>query len=66
MQYQRKSLQPLTQIHQESLGIRLVLKTRHDVVSVSHEENLPVGMALSPLMRPLVKAVMEIDVSERW
>jgi hypothetical protein len=46
----------------EPLGVDLMLEADDDVVSVAHHDDVPMSMALPPLLRPQVEDVIQVDV----
>jgi hypothetical protein len=52
MKAQRKLLHPFAQCRQETHGVGLVLEAGDDVVGVAHDDDVALGVALPPLVRP--------------
>src|SRR5260221_14081637 len=65
MQGQRKLRQPIPQFRLEPLGIGLVLKAGNDVVGIAHQDDVSLGMAASPPLRPEIEDVMQVDVRQQ-
>src|ERR1700674_3685715 len=63
VQRQHKLLHPLPQVRQKALGRPFVLKSRHHIIGVTHEDDFTPGVMLSPAVSPQVEYVMQIDVS---
>ena len=64
MQRQAELRQPLPQIAEEPLGIRLPLEADDGVVGVADDDHLAVALALAPLVRPEVVDVVQVDVRQ--
>src|SRR6266481_8119312 len=62
MQAQREAFQPLAQGRQKPLGIGPVLKAGDEVVGISHDDDVPLGVTVSPLPRPEIESVVQVDV----
>jgi hypothetical protein len=65
MQAQREAFQPRSQIRQKPLGIGPMLEAGDEVVGIAHHDDVAPGMAVSPLPRPQVEDVMQVDVGEQ-
>src|SRR5208337_2809223 len=65
MQREREPRHTLIQARPEPLGVGLVLEAGDDVVGVTHEDNRALGMAFSPLLRPEVEDVMQVDIRQQ-
>src|SRR5207245_5176889 len=65
MQAQREAFQPLAQGRQKPLGIGPVLKAGDEVVGISHDDDVPLGVTVSPLPRPEIESVVQVDVGEQ-
>src|SRR5438128_3714919 len=65
MQAQREAFQPLAQGRQKPLGIGPVLNAGDEVVGISHDDDVPLGVTVSPLPRPEIEGVMQVDVSKQ-
>ena len=66
MQFEPELLKPLSHRVQKASCIRLHLKTRNDIVGISHNDYFAFGFSLSPLLDPQVKDVVQIDVGQQW
>src|SRR5260221_13031877 len=42
-----------------------MLETHDDVIGIAHDDDLTLGMALSPSVCPKVKDVMEVDIGQQ-
>ena len=60
MQRQRELRQSLAHVRQEPHGLGLVLKANDDVVSVARDDDVSLGMALPPLVRPRIKDLVPL------
>src|SRR5580692_11381726 len=58
MQRQRELRQSLAHVRQEPPRLGLVLKANDDVVGVAHDDDVSLGMALPPLVRPQIEDVV--------
>src|SRR5260370_25377687 len=52
MQRQRELFHPCAKIRQKALCIVLVLKPDDTIVGVAHDDDIPAGIAMSPLLSP--------------
>jgi hypothetical protein len=43
-----------------------VLEADDNIVSVPHHDDVAMGMASSPLIRPQIEDVMQVDVGQKW
>src|SRR5438445_7620114 len=64
MHRQPELLHARAYLGQESLGIVLSLETDHAVVGVTNNNHVPAGVAVSPLLRPQVEDVMQVNVGQ--
>src|SRR5450755_830245 len=65
MQHQPELREPAAKIGQEPLSVVAMLKARHVVVGVPHENHVPSRVAPPPLVGPQVEHVMKEDVREQ-
>src|SRR5882724_5837074 len=65
MQFQEELPHSLGEFRSELIGIRFAVKSNHDVISVSHDDDIAVCPLLSPCLNPQVKYVMKIDVRQK-
>src|ERR1700676_3722228 len=61
VQRQGERRQTCPHILPEPLGIGLMLEANDDVVSVSHNDDVAMGVAFPPLIRPQIEDVMQVD-----
>jgi len=55
----------LALVRQEPLGVVAMLKARHVVIGVAHENDIASRVASSPLVGPQVKHVVQVDVGQQ-
>ena len=65
MQRQREFRKPRAQILQELLGLGFVLESQHSVIRITNDDHVTARMALTPLLRPEIENVMEVDISQQ-
>src|SRR6266478_5504340 len=65
MQLQVELLHAFREFRPELLGIRLAVKSNHDIVRKTHHDDLAVRPLLTPCLDPQVEHVMEINVSQQ-
>ena len=64
MQRQRELPQPFAHFFPEATSVSLALKADDYVVSISHHDHIAPGLASSPTIRPEIKDVVKVDVSQ--
>src|ERR1700680_308677 len=65
MQLQVELLHAFRELRPELLGIRLAVKSDHDVVRKTHHDDIAVRPLLTPCLDPQVEHVMKIDVRQQ-
>src|ERR1700730_15866609 len=65
MQFQFELGESLRQLLVEPLGVRLVLKAHHEVISPTDDNHVAFGFCLTPVLHPEVEHVVQIDVSQQ-
>ncbi len=65
VQFQIELLHSLREFRPELSGIRLAVKSSHDVVRKTHHDNVAVRPLLTPRLDPQVEHVMEINVGQQ-
>ena len=65
MQLQVELLHAFREFRPKLIGIRLAVKSNHDVVRKTHHDNVAVRPLLTPRLDPQVEHVMEINVSQQ-
>src|SRR5882762_6191899 len=65
MQLQVELPHAFRELRPELIGIRLAVKSNHDVVRETHHDDLAVRPLLTPRLDPQVEPVMEINVSQQ-
>src|ERR1700692_4646677 len=65
VQFQIELLHSLSEFHPELIGIRLAVKSNHDVVRKTHHNHVAVRPLLTPRLDPQVEHVMKINVSQQ-
>ena len=65
MQLQMEFPHSFGEFHTKLLGIRLLLKAQHDIISESHHDHVAVRTLLTPPPDPQVEHVMKIDVCQK-
>ncbi len=65
VQREREPRHALIEVRQEPLGLGLVREAGDDVVGIAHEDDVALGVASPPLMRPEVEDVMQVDVRQQ-
>lgn len=63
MQLQFEPREALAQLILEALRILFVLESKHEVVTVTHDDDITPPIPSSPLLSPQVERVMQTDVS---
>ena len=53
------------QLIEEAPGVTLVLETDDEVVSISHDDHVAVGLAPSPARCPEIENIVQIDVGQK-
>jgi hypothetical protein len=66
MEFQPESSQALLKLPQEALGVLAVLKTNHQIISVTDRYHLPAGDLPPPSLYPKIENVMQVHVGEQW
>ena len=62
---ERELLEPLSHRVPESPRINFVLEADHDVIGITHDDDIAVGFAPSPLHGPEVEDVVKVDVCQQ-
>src|SRR5690606_8447860 len=57
--------QPALHGYTEALGVDSLVESNDDVIGVSDHHHITCGMATSPLMRPQIEDVVEVDVCQQ-
>ena len=65
VQFQMELLHSLREFRSELIGIRLAVKSNHDVVCITHHDNVAVRPLLTPRLDPQVEHVMKIYVGQQ-
>src|SRR6266403_1181825 len=65
MQLQVELLHAFREFRPELLGIRLAVKSNHDIVRKTHPDDLAVRPLLTPCLDPQVEYVMKVDVGQQ-
>src|SRR5882762_2480506 len=65
MQLQVELLHAFREFRPELIGIRLAVKSNHDIVRETHHDDIAVRPLLTPRLDPQVEHVMEIDVGQQ-
>jgi hypothetical protein len=65
MQLQMELPHSFGEFHTKLIGIRLLLKAQHDIISESHHDHVAVRTLLTPHPDPKVEHVMKIDVCQK-
>src|SRR6266404_172024 len=65
MQFQVELSHSFRKFRPELFGIRFAVKAHHDVVRVSHHDDLAVRALPTPCLDPQIKYVMKIDVRQK-
>src|SRR6266478_3931766 len=65
VQFQIELLHSLSEFRPELIGIRLAVKSNHDVVCKTHHDNVAVRPLLTPRLDPEVEYVMKINVGQQ-
>src|SRR6266853_976674 len=65
MQFQVELLHSFGEFHPKLIGIRLAVKSNHDVIGKSHHDQIAVRVLLTPCLDPQVEYVMKIDVRQK-
>ncbi len=65
MQFQVELLHAFHELRPELFGIRLAVKSNHDVVRKTHHDHIAVRPLLTPRLDPQVEYVMKIDVRQQ-
>lgn len=64
-QLQPELREPFTKVYEEPLGVTFVLEPHHDIVGETHDDDVTVRVASSPLVGPQVEDKMQVDVAEQ-
>src|SRR5882762_4280841 len=65
MQLQVELLHAFREFRPELIGIRLAVKSNHDVVRKTHHDHIAVRPLLTPCLDPQVEYVMKVDVGQQ-
>ncbi len=65
VEFQVELLQPLSKRTLEPPGVVFVLETHHEVVGVAHDVDFTARMPSAPLVYPLVKRVVQVDIGDQ-
>ncbi len=65
VKFERKLLEPHSHRVPEAPCMCFVLKARHDIVGVTHKDNVACSFSPSPLRGPEVKDVVKEDVCKQ-
>jgi hypothetical protein len=65
MQFQPELGEPFRQLLMEPCGVRLVLKTHHEVISPPHDNHVARGFCLAPVLHPEVEHIVQVDVGQQ-
>src|SRR6266852_3578212 len=65
MQLQVELLHAFRKFRPKLVGIRLAVKSNHDVVRESHHDDIAVRLLRTPCLDPQIEYVMKIDVSQQ-
>src|SRR5207302_741498 len=65
MQLQLELLHAFRKFRPELIGIRLAVKSNHDVISKTHHDYVAVRPLLTPRLDPQIEYVMKIDVGQK-
>jgi hypothetical protein len=65
MQFQVVLPHSFREFRSELIGIRLLLKAQHDIISESHHDHVAVRALPTPRLDPQVEYVMKIDVRQK-
>src|SRR5277367_773301 len=65
MQFQLEPRKSFAKFLQEPLRVEMVLKAKHEVVSVAHDDNVTMPISPPPLLNPQVERVMQTDVGQQ-
>src|SRR3989440_7816657 len=65
MQFQFELGEPLRQLFVKPLGLPAVLKTHHEVISPTNDDDLAAGFCPPPVLLPEVEHVVQIDVGHQ-
>lgn len=65
VQRQSELFHPCAKIRQKTPCIVLVLKPDDTIVSVAHNDDIPAGVAMSPLLSPQIEGVVQITVGKQ-
>ena len=55
----------LPQFFQEPPGVRFMLEADHEVVRITHDDDIAVARRLSPLIGPQVKHVVQVEIGQQ-
>ena len=65
VQFQFKTSKPLLQVVQKSLRVLLVLKTRHEIIGVPHDDCVAFDLVGAPLLlEPEIENVMQVYIGQ--
>ena len=62
---QRELGQALSQVMQESLGVSLMLKSHHEIISVPNDNGLAPAVLASPPFHPHIQHLMQVDIRQQ-
>src|SRR5882672_6962841 len=65
MQLQVELVHAFRKFRPKLIGIRLAVKSNHDVVRKAHHDDIAVGPLLTPRLDPQIEHVMEINVGQK-
>ena len=65
VQFQREASQSIAKLRKEPCGVRMVLESNNEIVSVAHDNNVTARMPFPPLLNPEVNDVMQVDIREQ-
>src|SRR5450830_1791336 len=66
IQGQPKFRQPFFHCCQKPSGCFFTLESEHTVISVAHDNHISPCISATPLLRPLIESVMQVDVRQQW
>ena len=65
MQLQSELRESFAKVPEEPLRVEGTLEAEHEVVSVSHDDDVTKRTAPSPLLHPQIKRIMQTDVGQQ-
>src|ERR1700722_15850169 len=65
MERQRELLKSCSHRIEEATCLVLVLEANDQIVGVSHDDHLALGLAPSPAVSPEIKAVVQVDIGKK-